>query len=342
MIRQIHLALLGIAMQPPQLTPDQIQERCTEQSFTRGLEYFHAGAIGNPTLHGYTLSATCEGTDIDPYRLSVELMPTGIATTGCSCPYDWGGDCKHIAALLLTYIHAPDTVLSLEPLLATLAEKPKSSLLQVISELLKRAPELVPIVQVYSDLPVTPPCPGPLPLVTVYREQIDDIFGRGFLEQHQLHHVLIQLEGLRQHAESLAQLDETELALSILHGLIHQSIVRYSDTLQKGELPRFVDKCTKAFTQIAVYVQEPAAIFEHCRMLLRLSFEAEQVFIPLLTHLLEELCLTQETADLQTEIEQHLDENPDRQAHVQLLLALYFQSGRSDDYFQLAQSEGEE
>ena len=77
-------------MQPPQLTPDQIQERCTEQSFTRGLEYFHAGAIGNPTLHGYTLSATCEGTDIDPYRLSVELMPTGIATTGCSCPIRLG------------------------------------------------------------------------------------------------------------------------------------------------------------------------------------------------------------------------------------------------------------
>jgi uncharacterized Zn finger protein len=328
-------------MQLPQLTPDQIQERCTEQSFTRGLEYFHAGAIGNPTLHGYTLSATCEGTDIDPYRLSVELMPTGIATTGCSCPYDWGGDCKHIAALLLTYIHAPDTVLSLEPLLATLAEKPKSSLLQVISELLKRAPELVPIVQVYSDLPVTPPCPGPLPLVTVYREQIDDIFGRGFLEQHQLHHVLIQLEGLRQHAESLAQLDETELALSILHGLIHQSIVRYSDTLQKGELPRFVDKCTQAFAQIAMSVQEPAAIFEHCRMLLRLSFETEQVFTPLLTRFLEQLCLTQETADLQAEIEQYLDESPDRQAHVRLLLALYFQSGRTEDYLRLARSEGE-
>ena len=328
-------------MQLPQLTPDQIQERCTEQSFTRGLEYFHAGAIGNPTLHGYTLSATCEGTDMEPYRLSVELMPTGIATTDCSCPYDWEGDCKHIVALLLTYIHAPDTILFLEPLLATLEAKPKSSLLQVISELLKRAPELVPIVQLYSDVPITPPCPGPLPLVTVYREQIDGIFGRGFLEQHQLHHVLSQLEGLRQHAESLAKLGETESAMSILHALIHQSIVHYSDTLQKSELPRFVTKCTKVFTQIVVSVQKPDAILEHWRMLLRLSFDAEQVFTPLLTHLLEQLCLTQETADLQAEIEQYLDESPDRQAHVRLLLALYFQSGRTEDYLRLARSEGE-
>ena len=81
-------------MQPLQLTPDQIHQRCTEQSFTRGLDYFHDGAIDNPVLHGYTLSATCEGTDIDPYRVTVELMPTGIASTYCSCPYDWGGDCN--------------------------------------------------------------------------------------------------------------------------------------------------------------------------------------------------------------------------------------------------------
>ena len=328
-------------MQPPQVTPDQIQQRCTEQSFTRGLDYFHAGAIGNPTLHNYTLSAICEGTDIDPYRVTVELMPTGIASTDCSCPYDWEGDCKHIVALLLTYVEEPDAIYSLDTLLATLEAKPKSSLLQVISELLKRAPELVPLAQAYSDVPITPPCPGPLPLVTVYREQIDSIFGDGFLEQHQLHHVLSQLEDLRQHAESLAQLGETECALSILHALIHQSIARYSDTLQKSELPRFVDKCTKAFTQIVVNAQEPAAILEHCRMLLRLSFETERVFTPLLTHLLEQLCLTQEAADLQGVIEQYLDESPDRRAHVRLLLALYFQSGRTEDYLRLARSEGE-
>ena len=197
-------------MQLPQLTPDQIQQRCTEQSFTRGLEYFHAGAIGNPTLHGYTLSAICEGTDIDPYRVTVELMPTGIASTDCSCPYDWEGDCKHIVALLLTYVEEPDAIYSLDTLLATLEAKPKSSLLQVISELLKRVPELVPIAEAYSDISITPPRPEPLPLVTVYQEQIDSIFGRGFLEQHRLHDVLSQLEDLRRHAESLAQLDETE------------------------------------------------------------------------------------------------------------------------------------
>ena len=137
-------------MQLPELTPDQIQQRCTEQSYIRGVDYFHTGAIGNATLHGHTLSGTCEGTDIDPYHVTVELTPTGIATVDCSCPYDWGGDCKHIVALLLTYAEVPDTIYSLDTLLAAFEEKPKPNLLQIISELLTRVPELIPIAQAYS------------------------------------------------------------------------------------------------------------------------------------------------------------------------------------------------
>ena len=339
--------LLSIAMELPELTQYHIQERCTEQSYMRGLDYFYDGAISNPTLHDYTLSATCEGTDIEPYRVTVELTPTGIADADCSCLYDWGGDCKHIVALLLTYVHEPDAFLSLEPLLTALAEKPQSNLLQVISELLKRAPELVPIAQAYSEVPVIPARTEPLPFIAVYREQIDRLFGNGFLEQHQLHHLLSELEALRQHASFLEQSGEIERALSILHALIHQSIVRYPDTLQHSELPRFVDKCTKTFTEIVTHVQAPVALFEHWQMLLELSFDAEPVFTPLLTDFLEQLCLGEEipwegdTSDLEAEIKEHLDDSPDRRAHVRLLLALYLASGRSEDYLRLAQSEDE-
>ena len=329
-------------MELPELTQYHIQERCTEQSYMRGLDYFHMGAISNPTLHDYTLSATCEGTDIEPYRVTVELTPTGIANADCSCPYDWGGDCKHIVVLLLTYVHEPDAILSLEPLLTALAEKPKSNLLQVISELLRRAPELAPIAQAYSEVPVVPVRTEPLPFVAIYREQIDRLFGDSFLEQHQLHHVLSELEALRQHASFLAQSGEIERALSILHALIHQSIVRYPDTLQQSELPRFVDKCTKAFTEIVTHAQAPVARFEHWRMLLELSFDAEGVFTPLLTDFLEQLCLGErDTSELEAEIEEHLDDSPDRRAHVRLLLALYLASGRTEDYLRLAQSEDE-
>lgn len=351
-------------MQHPNLTLDHIRQRCTPQSFTRGTEYFHDCAIGNPVFHGYTLSAACQGTDIDPYCVSVELMPTGIAATHCSCPYDGDfggyGDCKHIVALLLTYLYTPEIICSIDSLITTLSEKPKETLLRILSEMLIRAPEVAPVVQVYADMTEesesgttsTVDEPTNCPAFTVYRERIDRIFGPDFLEQHQLQKVLAQLEGFAQQAESLSHLGETELALSILHALIHQSIVRYPDTFQKQELPRFVKQCATTFAEIAGDAQEltsighgietiPIPFREHYQMLLELSFDAEPVFTPLLTQLLQECCPIEDAADLQATIEQHLHESPDRQAHVQLLFAYHLQAGRIGACLRLARREAE-
>lgn len=347
---------MSFEMPLPNLTLDQILQRCTGQSFERGSEYLEIGAIGNPVLHGWTLSATCRGSVPTPYRVVVELMPMTIADTSCSCSYNGQGDCKHIVALLLTYIEAPETICSVDALLTTLAEKPKESLIRVISELLKRTPALAPVARVYADTTDASelemaPIADKLKVrgtVTVYRKRIDRIFGRDFLEQHRLHQVLIQLEGLVQHAKSLTELGETGFAMPMLHALIHQSIVRYPDTLQKEELPRFVSKCTNVFAQIAVKAQEStsidfstATLLEHCQMLLDLSFDAASVFTPHLTRLLEQLCAIQAPTDFQATIEQRLDESPDRQAHVQLLFTLYSHANRTEDYLRLARCEGE-
>ncbi len=336
-------------MQYPNITEDQIQERCTKAVFSRGEGYFYDEAIENAIFHDWTLSATCQGSEFTPYRVSVELTPTGIADAECSCPYDWGGDCKHIVALLLTYVHEIDEIHSVEPVLTAIAEKPRATLLHIISELLKREPALVPIVKTYTDgvtesqFRETPTASASTAVVsattTAYREQIDRLFGDGFLEQHQLHKVIEQLTELGKHAESLAQAGATEFALSILYALIHQSIVRYEDTLQSAELPRFVRTCTTQFGQIADTLQESTALCEYHQPLLELSFEAEAAFTPHLIHLLKQLSVTQDITDLQTAIEQRLDESRDRQTHVQLLLYLHLNNEQIAAAFRLARRE---
>lgn len=334
-------------MQYPNITEDQIQDRCTKKVFSRGEGYFYAEAIENPMFHGWTLSANCQGSEVTPYCVSVELTPTGIADAECSCPYDWGGDCKHIVALLLTYVHEREVIRSIEPILTAIAEKPRTTLLRVISELLKREPTLASIVETYagsvekSQFGDTPTASTIVASATstAYREQIDRLFGDKFLEQHQLHEVIAQLTELLKHAESLAQAGATEFALSILYALIHQSIVRYEDTLQNAELPRFVGKCTTQFVQIADTLQELTVLREYRRPLLELSFEAEATFTPHLIHLLMKLCATQDTADLQTAVEQRLDESRDRQTHVQFLLYLSLNSNQIAASFRLARRE---
>ena len=337
-------------MQYPDLTEDQIQERCTKQVFSRGEGYFYNEAIENPMFHGWTLSANCYGSEETPYSVSVELTPTGIADAECSCPYDWGGDCKHIVALLLTYVHEPDEIRSVEPILTAIADKPRATLLHIISELLKREPSLMSIVETYTDGVAesqcrdTPTASASTVVVsattTAYREQIDRLFGDGFLEEHQLQKVIAQLTALVRHAETLAQAGATEFALSILYALIHQSVVRYEDTLQNAELPRFVGTCTAQFVQIADTLQEPTTLREYHQPLLALSFEAEAAFTPHLIHLLRKLCTTQQdTTDLQTAVEEHLDESRDRQTHIQLLLYLHLNNEQIVGAFRLARRE---
>ena len=336
-------------MQYPNITEDQIQDRCTKQVYARGEDYFYNEMIENAMFNDSTLSATCQGSEFTPYSVSVELTPTGIADAECSCPYDWGGDCKHIVALLLTYVHERAEVRSLEPILTAIAEKPRATLLRVISELLKREPSLVPIVKTYADdgsesqSGDTPTASAATVVAsattTVYREQIDRLFGDGFLEQHQLQKVITQLTELVRHAESLAQAGATEFALSILYALIHQSIVRYEDTLQSPELPRFVRTCTTQFGEIADTLQESTALDEYYQPLLELSFEAEAAFTPHLIHLLKQLGATQDTTELQTAIEERLAESRDRQAHVQLLLSLHLNSEQIAAAFRLARRE---
>ena len=336
-------------MQYPDLTEDQIQDRCTGAVFTRGEDYFYNEAIENPMFHGWTLAANCYGSEDEPYNVSVELTPTGIADTECSCPYDWGGDCKHIVALLLTYVHERDEIHSVEPILTAIAEKPRATLLHIISELLKREPSFVPIVKGYADGVAesesrdTPTTSASAVIAsaptTVYREQIAQVFGEGFREQHQLQEVIAQLTELVRHAESMAQAGATEFALSILYALIHQSTLRYEDTLQSAELPRFVGRCTTQFGQIADALQEPTTLREYRRPVLELSFEAEAAFTPHLIDLLKQLGAAQDTTELQTAIEQRLDESRDRQTHVQLLLYLYLNSEQIAASFRLARRE---
>ena len=340
-------------MQYPEITEAQIKDRCTKKVFTRGENYFYQEAIENAMFHDWTLSANCQGSEFTPYNVSVQLTPTGIANATCSCPYDWGDDCKHIVALLLTYVHEPDEIHSLEPILTAIAEKPRTTLLSIITDLLKSDPKLALIVERYTDngtesvtesqFPNTPTESASAVVAsattTVYREQIDRLFGNGFLEQHQLQKVISQLTELGRHAESLAQAGATEFALSILYALIHQSVVRYEDTLQNAELPRFVRTCTTQFVQIIDTLQELTVLREYHQLLLELSFEADAAFTPHLICLLEKLYTTQDSTDLQTSVENRLADSPDRQAHVRLLLSFYLDNQKIAAAFRLARRE---
>ncbi len=145
-----------------QLTEKIIRSRASEQSFQKGLAYYESDAIYNPARQpapgGVTLTAHCEGSSAPSYRLWVELDGGGVRSASCTCPYDWGGDCKHIVALLLMYLHQPDGFSEQKSVSDLLAGLEKEALVALIVRLVERVPDLydalelaIPAAQVSSQ-----------------------------------------------------------------------------------------------------------------------------------------------------------------------------------------------
>src|SRR5262249_47969658 len=44
------------------------------------------------------------------YEVTIVLDDGEVDEAHCTCPYDWGGYCKHVVAVLLKLAHAPDEV----------------------------------------------------------------------------------------------------------------------------------------------------------------------------------------------------------------------------------------
>jgi uncharacterized Zn finger protein len=78
------------------LTEDAVRSLSTAQSFERGWSYYREGAVYNAIRQGNVLTAECEGSSAPAYRLRVELDDVGVREASCTCPYDWGGLCKHL------------------------------------------------------------------------------------------------------------------------------------------------------------------------------------------------------------------------------------------------------
>ncbi|MDE2949208.1 MAG: hypothetical protein OXT68_00455 [Chloroflexota bacterium] len=128
----------------------QIKERALDKVFQRGQALYTNRAISAPGRRGDEINARCRGSYPQPYRVWAKFRAEEIAGTGCSCEYDWGGDCKHIIALLLTYLYEPERFEERETLRDALMSREKEDLLDIIEEMIVLHPELEDIVELVA------------------------------------------------------------------------------------------------------------------------------------------------------------------------------------------------
>jgi uncharacterized Zn finger protein len=134
-------------MPNPSLTEATIRNLTTAESFRRGQEYLRAGAVLEVEQRDDLLLAEVEGSEYEPYQVLIRLDAGGVVDANCTCPYDWGGYCKHIVAVLLTCVQQPDRVTERTPIDSLLSGLDQEALVGLLTDLLATHPHLADWVE---------------------------------------------------------------------------------------------------------------------------------------------------------------------------------------------------
>ena len=126
----------------PPLTEASIRELARSKSYQRGQSYYEQGAVSDVVRRGDRVRADVEGSQYQPYTVTIEFDDAGVARTDCSCPYDHGGICKHRVAVLLTCLRDPECVRTQPPLSDLLAGADRETLEELLVELAADRPEV--------------------------------------------------------------------------------------------------------------------------------------------------------------------------------------------------------
>ncbi|MCU0496389.1 MAG: SWIM zinc finger family protein [Anaerolineae bacterium] len=134
----------------PSFTLQHIKARATPNSFSRGESYYHNEAISDTVQRGDQIGARCQGSM--EYEVSAYLNSSGIVKTSCTCEYSGSGDCKHIVALLLTYLDDPSRFVQRPTLSQTLASFTPNDLKRLIEYLVEQEPHLHKVIDEFTAL----------------------------------------------------------------------------------------------------------------------------------------------------------------------------------------------
>jgi len=227
-----------VAQLPADLGEDEVRAWVGQASFARGEGYFLEGRIIAPRIDGNVLSASCQGTRALPYDVEVLLGREGIAAAHCSCPVGGEGRCKHVAALLLTWIRQPNAVTRQEEILEGLQRRSKAELIWLILRMLRRHPDL----EVLLRLPVPGASEEDDPAYTEVVEQaVHDAFvasqGDGALVAHSVRQFVDLADAHLSHGNK-------RLASSVYEAIVRIVMARYDEVYDEHwDLLKIVVDC---------------------------------------------------------------------------------------------------
>jgi uncharacterized Zn finger protein len=239
-----------------QLSEADLRAYSDEASFQKGYDYYLHHAIVEPTLSESALRAFCHGSGLSPYRVMATLLPASdksahkVVSAGCSCPR--GGFCKHLVALLLTWIHQPERFLVRSMLVGRLSEKSREELLALLEQLVQRQPDIEPLIELLMELPLATTTqersrPGKgrertLNPSTV-RSQVASAFYNAGEGWGAASRVAAELEQLYDIGKNFAEAGEWANAQVVYATVAEETVMQYGEVHDEGQVSWVLSKC---------------------------------------------------------------------------------------------------
>jgi uncharacterized Zn finger protein len=238
------------------LSEADIQASTDDASFRKGHDYYLNHAIVEPTLSESVLRAFCQGSSGSPYRVEATLMPVGekstheLASFSCTCPR--GGFCKHLVALLLTWVHQPERFVVRSGLMGRLDEKSREELLALLEQLVQRQPDIEPLIELLIELPLATTTqersrPGKgrertLDPSTI-RNQVASAFYNAGEGWGAASRVAAELEQLYDIGNNFAEAGEWANAQIVYATVAEETVMQYEEVHDEGQLSWVLGKC---------------------------------------------------------------------------------------------------
>lgn len=265
-------------MKRSKITENKIRSRVGERSFGRGKRYYEQDAIMSPWLQGDILKAKCWGSMPQPYHIWVQLGQDGIESGECSCPVGSGGLCKHVAALLLTWLHDPGSFQEIEPLEKALDQREKSDLIQLIRQMITRYPEL-------EELAYLPPVGSAAPTASINSDLIQRQVKQAIKQSDYGHAyygavagIVTALESIMQQAEVYREQGDWENAAVIYCAVLDELRTHHTEIYDHdGELGSIFWNGSERLSDCLEQTQQPETRLAILRTLADIIFEDIEV-----------------------------------------------------------------
>jgi len=223
----------------PTINEQDIRDLVGDASIQRGQQYYRRGAIFETRRQGLALKARCEGSRSTAYHVEVTFNSKEIDSTDCSCPI--GGYCKHVVALLLTWLNDPEEFTEQQDIDAVLEGRSKAELILLIKLMLHKEPELewlLETTQPAGEMGRAAANPE------IYRRQVEAAFKHGGNDWDAAYGISDELYSIKDIADDFARQQDYASATTVYEQIV-MGVIENVDSYQDddGDLRGVIRAC---------------------------------------------------------------------------------------------------